>query len=96
MKETNLHDHNILPPALARAVLTEADWRFLPIPTWLLPMDRRNSGSPVTTMVGSRAAVAIVNASAYEIAYGLLCHTASITQLCDTASSSPGASHDDI
>ena len=31
MKETNLYDPNKLPPLLARAALTEADWRFLRI-----------------------------------------------------------------
>ena len=31
MKETNLYDQDKLPPALARAALTEADWRFLRI-----------------------------------------------------------------
>lgn len=31
MKETSLHDHNILPLSLARAALTDADWRFLRI-----------------------------------------------------------------
>lgn len=29
MKETNLYDPNKLPPSLARAALTDADWRFL-------------------------------------------------------------------